>query len=71
VDVAVASVVGHPLAGRAVVLEACFVPPTACRPAPASLSRYRHTPASVIVAHAAARRARAFFARPFFAAAVP
>jgi len=60
----VASVVGHTLAGRAVVVDARFVPPAACHPAPATLARYRHIPPNATVADAAARRARAFFARP-------
>jgi len=64
--VAVASAAGHTLAGRAVVVDARFVPPAACRPAPASLARYRHIPPNATVADAAARRARAFFARAFF-----
>jgi len=67
----VASVVGHTLAGRAVVVDARIVPPAAFLPAPASLERYRHTPPSTSVADAAARRARAFFARAFFASAAP
>jgi len=69
--VAVATVVGHTLAGRAIVVDARFVPPAACRPAPASLARYLHIPRNATVADAAARRERAFFARPFFAAAAP
>ena len=68
---AVASVVGHTLAGRAVVVDARFVPRAACRLEPASLARYRHIPPNATVPDAAARRARAFFARPSFAAAAP
>jgi len=64
--VAVASVVGHALAGRAVVVDTRFLPPAACRPAPASLVLYRHTPPSTTVKDSASRRARAFIARPFF-----
>lgn len=68
-DVAVASVVGHTFAGRAVVLDARFVPPSACCTATASLARHHHNPSSTTVADAAVLLVHDFIGPSFFAAA--